>query len=83
MKALETIKAKEVEVSDVCQRYGVAHYNKASGWQSMPAIHVTPESALEDFNRMCDLFKSYQEDEFRTFTHYTIFELTLQNPLFL
>ncbi len=80
MKKLETIKAKEVEVSEVCQRYSLAHYCKAFGWQIMSNVHTTPESALEDFNR---LNKYNQENEDYKITHYTIFELTLQNPLML
>lgn len=80
MKKLEIIKAKEVEVSEVCQRYGIAYYCKAYGWQIMYNVHTTPESALESFNRLCC---HKNDDEDYNYTHYTIFELTLQNPLML
>jgi len=80
MKELKTIKAKEVEVSEVCQRYGLAYYCKANGWQIVYNVHTTPESALEEFNRMNRY--NHENDDYKC-THYSIFELTLQNPLFL
>lgn len=82
MKKLETIKAKEVEISSECQRYGVARYCKAQGWSILHDVHTTPESALEAFNRDVQMLENYRTDDYKT-TYYTIFELTLQNPLLL
>jgi hypothetical protein len=77
MQELKPTTARGILIPTKIKRYQIAYYSKAEGWRQHGFdFYATPESALEDFLRMCENI----DDKYKP-TYYTILEVELEMPV--
>lgn len=79
MEQLENTKAKSITIPKIVNRYAVAYYSKAMGWQMSSQLFTTPESAIEDFLR----FNNFKKKDDYTPRFYKVIEIELEIPVIL
>lgn len=79
MEQLENTKAKSITIPKIVNRYTVAHYSKAMGWEMNSKLFTTPESAIEEFLR----FRDFKKKDDYTPRFYKVIEIELEIPIIL
>lgn len=80
MQQLETTTAKSITIPKLVNRYAVAHYSIATGWEMSTRLFTTPESAIEEFLRYNRNFKKIDD---YTPRYYKVIEMELEIPVIL